>query len=75
MFSSPASSLRGHRTKILEAWINEKLDFVVTTEILEEYRRVAEELSTQNPGIEVGRVLDLLIVNTFICAPVILLEQ
>ncbi len=36
---------------ILEAWITGLLDFVVTTEILEEYRRVAEEISTRYPTI------------------------
>lgn len=74
MFSFPASSLLGHRMRFSKLWVNETLDFVVTTEILDEYRRVAEELSNQYPSIDTRRILDLLIVNTFICAPAILLE-
>lgn len=60
--------------EILEAWVNETLDFVVTTEILDEYQRVVEELSSQYPAIDAGQILDLLVVNTFICAPVALVE-
>ena len=40
---------KGPPHEILEAWINENFDFVVTTEILDEYWRVAEELATQYP--------------------------
>jgi putative PIN family toxin of toxin-antitoxin system len=61
--------------KILEAWVDETLDFVVTTEILEEYWRVAEELATRYPDIDVVRALELLVVNTFICAPATLPHQ
>ena len=61
--------------QILEAWIKGSLDFVATTEILEEYRRVAAELSARYPAIEVGHARDLLVVNTFICMPATLEHQ
>lgn len=45
----------GAPSKILEAWDEGAFELVISPEILEEYRRVVEELSSQYPSVEAGR--------------------
>ena len=49
--------------EILKAWYDRKVDLVISLEILDEYRRVAEELAQGFSGIDVARILDLLTVG------------
>jgi putative PIN family toxin of toxin-antitoxin system len=46
--------------EILKAWRDGKVNLVVSTEILDEYQRVAEELSQKFQGIDIFGILDLL---------------
>jgi len=55
--------------KILRAWSRGKVQLVVTPEILDEYRRVVNELHEKFPNVEVGPILDLIVVNSELCAP------
>ena len=59
----------GPPNKILHAWSRGKVQLVVTPEILDEYRRVVIELHEKYPGVEVGPILDLIVVNSELCAP------
>lgn len=59
----------GPPSKILRAWSRGKVQLVVTPEILDEYRRVVIELHDKFPGVEVGPILDLIVVNSKLCAP------
>jgi hypothetical protein len=47
----------GPPRRILEAWNHRAFDLVLSPEILDEYRRVADELHSQYPSIEIGPVL------------------
>jgi putative PIN family toxin of toxin-antitoxin system len=49
--------------RILEAWREGKLQLVVSQEILEEYRRVAETLAEQFPGVNLQPIIDLVTTN------------
>jgi putative PIN family toxin of toxin-antitoxin system len=50
--------------KILEAWRDGKVQFVVSSEILQEYHRVGGILGEEFPGIDVSRFLELLTVKS-----------
>ena len=49
--------------QILEAWRDSKIKIIVSPDILDEYRRVAEDLAKQFPGIDLQPILELLTVN------------
>ena len=49
--------------RILQAWRDNKIQLVISAEIFQEYQRVAEELSTQFPGIDISEILDLVLVK------------
>ncbi len=44
---------------ILDAWRRGRIEFVVSPEILEEYRRVGEQLAAKFPGVQLAAFLDL----------------
>lgn len=52
---------------ILNAWRSGKLKIVISTEILEEYIRVGEELSSKYSGVNLRPAIELLALNaTFV---------
>jgi putative PIN family toxin of toxin-antitoxin system len=53
---------------ILQAWATGAVEVVVSPEILDEYRRVAEELATRFPEAEVSRLLEFTAVNALVFA-------
>ena len=53
----------GPPSQILKAWHDEKLQLVISQEILEEYERVAEELTAQFPLVNVRQILELVAVK------------
>ena len=65
----------GVPSKILEAWNGGVFELVISPEILEEYRRVVEELSSQYPSVEAGRIIDLILLRSQICMPKPLVAQ
>ena len=52
---------RGPPYRILEAWRDDKIQLVVSPEILEEYRRVGEILAEDHPEINLSPWLELVI--------------
>ena len=53
--------------QILDAWSGDRVQLVTSPEILEEYRRVANELGRKYPQIQVQPVLDVLTATCEIC--------
>jgi putative PIN family toxin of toxin-antitoxin system len=49
--------------RILQAWRDGLIKLALTGKILEEYRRVAEQLHRQFPAINLQRIFELLIIN------------
>ena len=60
----------GTPSRILAAWIEEIFELVVSTNILEEYRAVAERIGGKFPGVEVGPVLDRISLHALLVVPV-----
>jgi putative PIN family toxin of toxin-antitoxin system len=51
----------GPPNRILKAWSDQKIDLVLSPEILEEYEHVATSLESQFPGIDITPILHLII--------------
>lgn len=60
--------------EILSAWRDGRIDLLVSTDILNEYQRVAEELAGKFPLIDVSGILDLVMVNAAIVEAPLLSE-
>ena len=54
--------------EILCAWRDRKIGLVVSPEILEEYRRVGEELAVKFSGVETASFLELLAIEATVVA-------
>jgi len=65
----------GAPSQLLEAWNEGAFELVISPDILEEYRRVAEELHTQYASVDIGRVMDLILRRAHICMAPPLDEQ
>ena len=52
----------GPPSRILEGWRDGRLKLVLSPEILDEYQRVADELHTQLPNIDLSELFELLVV-------------
>ncbi len=50
----------GPPSKILQAWKDSKVQIILSEEILEEYQRVAEELSSKFSAVHIDRIIELL---------------
>lgn len=59
---------------ILTAWRDGKINLIVSPEILEEYRRVGEEMENKFPGVEVAPFLELLAIKATMVAARPLIE-
>ena len=62
----------GPPRRILDAWTEGVIQFVVSVPILEEYRRVTTELEKQFPTVNIGPVFDFLLVQAEITFPRVL---
>ena len=49
--------------QILKAWCEDKVQLVISEEILEEYYRVGDTLAEQFPGIDLGPIFELLTIK------------
>ena len=54
----------GPPLRILEAWRDNTLQLVVSTDILDEYQRVAAILGEKYSQVDISPILDLLMVNS-----------
>ena len=61
-FSGPPAAM-------LKAWSRSKIRMMVSPEILDEYRRVSEELSGKFPDVDIQPILDLIVVHSRVCDP------
>ena len=61
--------------RILQAWRDEKIQLVISPEILEEYRRVGEILAEEHPAINLEPMLEYVIQNAVILSSPPLLER
>ena len=50
--------------EILNAWRHRKMDLVISPDILDEYRRVGEQLAKRYPGVDLEPFLELLAIKT-----------
>ncbi len=50
----------GPPSVILRAWRDSKIQIILSQNILEEYQRVAEKLSSEFPGVDIDRIIELL---------------
>ena len=56
--------------EILNAWRDQRVGLVVSADILDEYRRVAQRLSHKYPGVDASPLLALIAVHgEFVVAP------
>lgn len=53
----------GVPSEILSAWRSDRIEMIVSPKILEEYRRVGEEMQKKFPGIEVAPFLELVAIE------------
>jgi putative PIN family toxin of toxin-antitoxin system len=53
----------GTPARILQAWREATVGLVMSPEIIDEYVRVAERLSARYPGVDVQRILALIVQN------------
>jgi putative PIN family toxin of toxin-antitoxin system len=67
-FSGPPAS-------ILRAWSLGKFQLVLSPGILDEYTRVSAELSDKYPGIDIQRILDLVVVRSEVFSPAALPQR
>ena len=54
---------KGPPAEILRAWREGRIEIVLSPEILDEYRRVGEELNRQFPRIDLGDIIDALVLG------------
>ena len=50
--------------KILKAWKEKHIQFIIPAEIFDEYVRVAENLSRQHAGIDISEILNLIAMHS-----------
>ncbi len=61
--------------QILQAWRDRKVGLVASPEIIEEYQRVADVLVEQFPDVDLGPIIDLLVVDAEVVSAPPLAEQ
>lgn len=57
--------------QVLEAWRDGKIQLVISPAILEEYRRVADELAERCPRVDLIAILELVTINSELVLTVI----
>ena len=53
----------GPPSKILKAWRDSKIQIILSPDILFEYQRVAEELSSKFPLVDIEGIIELLMIH------------
>ncbi len=66
---------RGPSYRILQAWKNKKIQFIISPEIYDEYSRVVEIISKKYPGIDISEILKLIAIYSEISQSYVLPEQ
>jgi putative PIN family toxin of toxin-antitoxin system len=60
----------GPPSRILAAWIDERFELAASTQILDEYRKVADRIGDKYPGVDVRPVLDRISLHALLVVPV-----
>ena len=55
--------------QVLDAWLKDRFDLVVSTEILEEYRRTAGRLGEEFPDVDVVPVINRIALHALLVVP------
>lgn len=66
---------QGPSYRILQAWKNKKIQFIISPEIYDEYSRVTEVISRKYPGIDISEILKLIAIYSEISQSYVLSEQ
>ena len=53
----------GPPSKILKAWADQKFHLVLSEQILDEYQRVSEDLSSKFPSIDIAPIIELITIH------------
>ena len=53
----------GPPSKILKAWADQKFHLVFSQQILDEYQRVSEDLSSKFPSIDIAPIIELITIH------------
>jgi len=53
----------GPPARILKAWENQNLTIVISKEILTEYQRVTQELSSQFPTVDISPIIEMITIH------------
>ena len=53
----------GPPSKILKAWADQKFHLVLSQQILDEYQRVSEDLSSKFPSIDIAPIIELITIH------------
>jgi putative PIN family toxin of toxin-antitoxin system len=62
----------GPPSKILLAWENDQFELAITSEIFEEYKRVADILAKKYPAVHLNPIFDLILQHASVFTPVAL---
>ena len=60
----------GPPEKILNAWQAQQLDLVVSSDIIDEYLRIAKALSKKYPGVDISPFIDMVVIHGKMIAPI-----
>ena len=66
---------KGPPFQIFLAWKNRKFDLIITYEILEEYKRVINEIANKLPAIDVSEIIDKIAMNSILSFSINLQES
>jgi putative PIN family toxin of toxin-antitoxin system len=59
----PGIFFSGPPSQILQAWKNKKLRIILSQDIIDEYHRVVESLSSKYPTIDIFQIIELVTVH------------
>ena len=65
----PGLFFGGPPRDVLAAWLDGRIDFVVSREIIEEYARIGERLSARFPDVDFESALNRVSAGTVVSAP------
>lgn len=60
---------KGPPNRILQLWLAGRFELLTSTEILDEYRRVAEELNQKYPRVDLRPLMDLITLRSHLVQP------
>ncbi len=65
----------GPPSGIVNAWQRNRFELALSSEIFDEYKRVADILAKKYPAVHLNQIIDLIVRNASVFTPVILPDQ